>query len=157
MNLPLSSMSRMKLTGPNRYEESTVDSFTRNLPELLSAMLSYGRSLCCIAEFVDRRYVQFRVSSATTVVEIVSNRFLGEATRLSDADEEYLRGLGFREPEPDSIRHPNWRYEEANPHAFLHLAKRVTAAVSFALHASASDVIRMKTFEVPSSSGACQN
>jgi len=120
-------------------------------------MLSYGRSLCCIAEFVDRRYVQFRVSSATTVVEIVSNRFLGEATRLSDADEEYLRGLGFREPEPDSIRHPNWRYEEVNPHAFLHVAKKVAAAVAFALHASASDIVKMETFEVPSSSGACQN
>jgi hypothetical protein len=97
------------------------------------------------------------VSSATTVVEIVSNRFLGETTKLSDADEEYLRGLGFREPEPDSIRYPNWRYEEANPHAFLHVAKKVAAAVSFALHASVSDVVRMKMFEVPSSSGACQN
>jgi hypothetical protein len=146
----------MKLTGPNRYEESTVDSFTRNLPELLSAMSSYGQSLYCIAEFGDRRYVQFRVSSATTVVEIVSNRFLGETTKLSDADEENLRRLGFREPKPDSIRHPNWRYEEANPQAFLHVAKKVATAVFFALHASANDIVNIKTFEVPSSSGACQ-
>ncbi len=134
-----------------------MDSFTRNLPELLSAMSSYGQSLYCIAEFGDRRYVQFRVSSATTVVEIVSNRFLGETSKLSDADEEYLRGLGFREPEPDSIRHPNWRCEEVNPHAFLHVAKKVAAAISFALRASASDIVKMETFEVPSSSGACQN
>jgi len=147
----------MKITGPNSYEESRVDSFTRNLPELLSAMSSYGRPLYCIAEFDDRRYVQFRVSSVTTIVEIVSNRFLGETTRLSDADEAYLRELGFREPEPDSIRHPNWRYEAANPRAFLDVAQKVAVAVSFALHVSASDLVRMKTFEVPSSSGACQN
>ena len=147
--LSLGIMSVVHVTGPKNYEMSTVHSFMGNLPELLMAMAKDERTLICIAEFQNDRYIQFRVSSTRTIVEVVSNQFLSNMNALSTEDEDCLRVLGYEEP--SSSRRPNWRYEVQDPMNIVPIVNVANSAITGALHAMSSDPIKIETFEVPSS------
>lgn len=94
-------MSCIGLTGYQGERTTTVDSFIRNVPGLLAAMVMDGRCLIALAEFADGRYVQFWVDPEVFVIgEVGSNLNIGDAIALSPEDEEELRGIGFLEPTP---------------------------------------------------------
>jgi hypothetical protein len=139
-------MSVVYVTGPNNFAMSTVHSFTGNLPELLMAMAKDDRILICIAELHNDRYIQFRVSSARTIIEVVSNQFLHDTNALSTKDEEQLKGLGFEEP--SSSQYPNWRYEVPNPIDIVQIVNIANSSIASVLHALPGDPVRIKTFEV---------
>ena len=106
--LGLKLVGVLSVTCPNGYKKSTMYSFLGNLPELLLAMTLDSRTLECIAELSDHRYIQFRVESRTMVAEVVTNRFLDEINAMDEKDEDQLRTLGFAEP--TSSQSPNWTY-----------------------------------------------
>jgi len=139
-------MSFVHVTGPNDFQMSTVHSFTGNLPELLMAMAQDGRILICIAEFQNDQYIQFRVSSSGAITEVVSNQFLNDTNELSSRDEDSLRLFGFQEQ--SSAQRPNWRYEVANSTDIAEIVNIANAAITRALHASLSDPVKIKTFDV---------
>jgi hypothetical protein len=135
------------VTGPHRSEESTVRSFSTNLPELLVAMELDSRTLICIAKFPDGRYIQFRVGSGVTIIEVVSNQFLDDANALSEVDEERLRTIGF--DEPSTSRYPNWRHEVTDSMAVAQIVRVANSAITDALRVSPNELVRIRTFEAP--------
>jgi hypothetical protein len=135
------------ITGPSRFGETTVDSFTRNLPELLGALILDERDLICIAELTNGQYIQFRVSTRTTIIEVVSNQFLRDANALSPEDEDLLRSLGFSEPSSSWL--PNWRLQVANSRWILETMGIANLAIVLSLHASQNDMVKINTFEAP--------
>jgi hypothetical protein len=145
-------VTTLQITGPSNFQQSTVSSFIRNLPELLAAMALDGRTLLCVAELEDGRYVQFWVGPSWSIfAEVVSNLNIVKAVPLSGHDEEELRGLGFHEPVPGFS--PNWHYEAAGAGSFARLIAVVTLAMTLALHVSPADLIRITTWESSISGG----
>jgi len=140
-------MGVLGVTGPNRSDESTVRSFSVNLPELLVAMALENRTLVCIAEFQDGRYIQFRVTLGSTITEVVSNQFLNDANFLSIEDQDHLRSIGFEEP--SSSKSPNWRLEVTDSKSLAAVVNAANSAITFALHKSPSDLVRIRTFQAP--------
>jgi hypothetical protein len=136
----------LQVTGPFNFDQSTVSSFTRNLPELLAAMASDGRTLLCVAELEDGRYVQFWVEPSWSIfAEVVSNLNIRESDRLSPQDERELVKLGFQAPLPGFS--PNWHYEATGAGSFARLVTMMTVAMALALHVSPADLIRITTWE----------
>jgi hypothetical protein len=140
------SMRTLNVTGRSIFEESTVGSFTRNLPELLAAMATDDRTLLCLAQLADERYVQFWVGPSWTIfAEVVSNQNLRTSRALSEHDEKELRRLGFREPLPGYS--PNWHFEAVDASSFARLVAMISVAITLALHATPDDPIRITTWE----------
>jgi hypothetical protein len=142
-------MSVFKITGPNERSESTVDSLTKNLGELLFTMFSDERPLICIAEFPKGQYVQFLSKSDTMLGEIVSNYYLAESIALNEHDEEFLKKVGFNEPTPTRL--PNWWYRASDERGIIEMVKIMNSALFAALHLSSSDLVSVRTFKAPSS------
>jgi hypothetical protein len=138
-------VGNVRTTGSSNWEESTVDAFTRNLPEMLCAMALDGGKFICIAELRDRRYVQFLVKPSWHIYsEVVSNLNIVHAVALSTEDEDRLRVLGFHEPAPD--RSPNWHMQSTDSGDLLHIANVSTLAMRNSLHTFDDDPIFVKTW-----------
>lgn len=145
-HLPLWSVRVFPITGPNHFVESTVHSFAVNLPEVLAAMVLDDRSLVCIAEFPNGRYIQFRVAPGATIAEVVSNQFLNGDNALSEEDQKLLGAVGFNEPSPS--QYPNWRHVATDPKCIAETIRVANAAIISAMHASPNETVRIRTFEV---------
>jgi len=140
-------MRNIELTGYHSERLSTVDSFTKNLPELLAAMILDGGCLIALAEFADGRYVQFWVDLEVFVIgEVVSNLNIGDATVLSLEDEEELRGIGFSEPAPGP--NPNWRHQATDSGSFTRLVNMMILAIYRVLREEPDNPVKIRTWEM---------
>jgi hypothetical protein len=140
-------MTSVHLTGYGQRVTSTVGSFIANLPEMLGAMAVDPRTLIAVVEFEDERYVQFWVGSDGLVIaEVVSNLNIGTAVALSDADEAYLRGAGWREPSPGP--NPNWRVDAIDAAGVLRVVALTRDAVVQVLNETMERTVSMRTWSV---------
>jgi hypothetical protein len=140
-------MRNIELTGYQSERLSTVDSFTKNLPELLGAMVLDGGCLIALAEFADGRYVQFWVDPEVFVIgEVLSNLNIGDAIALSPEDEEVLRGIGFSEPVPGP--NPNWRYQATSIDTFARLVNMMNLAIYRVLQEGPNNPVKIRTWEM---------
>ena len=141
-------MRNIELTGYQSERLSTVDSFTKNLPELLTAMVRDGGCLIALAEFADGRYVQFWVDQEVFVIgEVLSNLNIGDAIALSPEDEEELRRIGFSEPAPGP--NPNWRYQATDSGMLARLVHMIIVAIYEVLGEVADNPVKIRTWEMP--------
>lgn len=131
-----------------------MGSFLANLPELLGAMAGDPRTILAVVEFKDRRYWQcWADRDESIVIEVVSNRHISvDATRLSDADEDLLRGVGFAEPSDGP--NPNWRFEAAGIADLRVLVSMTCLAVKEVLKESPQNSVDVRTWEFKRPTGS---
>jgi hypothetical protein len=140
-------VGKVQVTGYANAVQSNVDSFIANLPEMLGAMAVDPRCLVAIAEFADCRYVQFWVNPDGTVIsEVISNRNIGDAVALSDADEETLRDQGWSEP--STAARPNWRFESDDVAGLIRSVAMVRHAVYEVLGECRSNPVSIRSWQV---------
>jgi hypothetical protein len=140
-------MAHVQLTGHKRGVESTVGSFIANLPELLGELLVDHRCIVVIAEFVDHRYVQFRLDSPTYFVgEVISNLNISDLRALSNSDEEKLERMGWNQPQEPG--RPNWFRSGSSIGDLIEVIDLTRRAVYDVLEEKPSNVVLVKTFEV---------
>ena len=146
-------MGYFDLTGYECRRRSTVGSFVVNLPEMMGAMATDPRNIVAVAEFSDGRYWQCRADEDSSIaMEVVSNlNISGDASALSDLDEESLRAMGFMEP--SRVSNPNWRVETSGVGDLGRLVLLTTSAVYDVLRECPQNAVDVRTWEFQSSRG----
>jgi hypothetical protein len=120
---------------------------------MMGAMATDPRNIVAVAEFSDRRYWQCRADEDSSIaMEVVSNlNISGDASALSDLDEESLRAMGFMEPSRGS--NPNWRVEASGVGDLVRLVLLTTSAVYDVLRERPQNAVDVRTWEFQSSRG----
>jgi hypothetical protein len=140
-------VGKVQVTGYSNPVQSNVDSFIANLPEMLGAMVVDPHCLVAIAEFADARYVQFWVKRDGTVLsEVISNRYIGDAVALSEADEAALREQGWSEPSSETS--PNWCFESNGADGLIRNVAMIRRAVFDVLGEQRSNPVSIRTWIV---------
>lgn len=138
-------MTRIRLTGFDQSDESTVASLSANLAELMQAMLQDGRALIALCRFLDRRYVQFWLQPDGRIIgEVVSNFNIGDSRVLEPRAEERLRELGFHEPALGP--QPNWWFASTCTADDIRLVHMINAAIFDVLEERPIDPVSITTW-----------
>jgi hypothetical protein len=138
-------MARIRLTGFDHAEMTTVRSLTGNLAELLVAMLHDGRALIAVCDLPQDRYVQFWCQANGRLIgEVVSNHNLDSSSTLPAGSDDRLRELGFQEP--CSSHSFNWWFESSDAGGTRETLVMMTAAIHDVLGAGPSDRVRVRTW-----------
>ena len=138
-------MTRIGLTGCDRFDESTVGSLSANLAELLQAMRQDGRALIAVCEFRDHRYIQFWLQPDGRLIgEVISNLNIATSVALDPRAEEVLRAIGFREPALGPK--PNWWFQAITSSDVRRLLEMMNVAIYDALEESPDNAVSVKTW-----------
>ena len=138
-------MTRIRLTGFDQSEESTVASLSANLAELIAAMRQDGRALIALCEFSDHRYVQFWLQPDSRLIgEVISNLNIRESRALEPWAEERLREIGFEEPAPGPK--PNWWFAATTAAENVRLLHMMNEAIYDVLEERPAHRVIIKTW-----------
>jgi hypothetical protein len=158
MSQPRGIMGTMlTTTGAENPAKTDLGSFIANLPELLGAMATDGRTLVAIAEFDDGRYLQFHAEGEVVIAEVLSNLNVPNGDALTGEQEAMLEEAGWNIPIP--VIDPNWNRSAGIGPGLLALSR---ASADAALRTLAKGLepgttaISLRTFELASGPKARQ-
>lgn len=139
-------MTRIRLTGYENADITTVGSLSGNLAELLFAMWQDDRALVALVTFDDDRYIQFLSRADGHVVgEVVSNLHLDSSSALAPWAQDKMRALGFVDPVPGCK--PTWWFEATDTRTVAGLASMMDCAIFDVLEEKATNEAAVTTWK----------
>ncbi len=127
----------------------TVAAFTEGIEEVLGALCERPGRWVLIAECGPSRYWQaLAFEDGALVTEVISNCWLEGEDRMTPAQEQRLRDLGWSSPDPP--RRPNWtRVEPTTSPDVSGVAQQAAATLGQVFGIGVQDTIRVKLFSSP--------
>jgi hypothetical protein len=105
------------------------------------------RCIVVVAEFANRRYVQFRLDSPSYFNgEVISNHYISDLQALSNSDEAELERMGWNRPQVPG--RPNWFRFGSSIGTMIEVIDLTRRAVYDVLAEKPSNVALVSTFEV---------